>query len=291
MGHHAIVIACRDSSDGNRIRTALGEASIPVICKSAPILAQAEAVPNAYIVATPLTLDENCIDLLTKLAVLQPMYSVIYADQCNDALNILRMYGCGAAAVLGRDELDLLPALMDPARDVVDNLVMPPFFIDDDVSNLKEPPMNSAQTLHVTFLGAQAMMSFSNAVLNIEASSLISFACKAPQNAWAQEQLQKTLAMSTGWSYQSRPTITPGSVTLCKNNASLSALEPTGQHFVVCHGFMCDEERAFLERLPRTARIFIASNQGYIEQTSENATSIIDPERLWDIFISALYNA
>ena len=235
MGHHAIVIACRDSSDGNRIRTALGEASIPVICKSAPILAQAEAVPNAYIVATPLTLDENCIDLLTKLAVLQPMYSVIYADQCNDALNILRMYGCGAAAVLGRDELDLLPALMDPARDVVDNLVMPPFFIDDDVSNLKEPPMNSAQTLHVTFLGAQAMMSFSNAVLNIEASSLISFACKAPQNAWAQDQLQKTLAMSTGWGYQSRPTITPGSVTLCKNNASLSALEPTGQHFVVCH--------------------------------------------------------
>ena len=115
MGHHAIVIACRDSSDGNRIRTALGEASIPVICKSAPILAQAEAVPNAYIVATPLTLDENCIDLLTKLAVLQPMYSVIYADQCNDALNILRMYGCGAAAVLGRDELDLLHALMDPA--------------------------------------------------------------------------------------------------------------------------------------------------------------------------------
>ena len=120
---------------------------------------------------------------------------------------------------------------------------------------------------------------------------MISFACKAPQNAWAQDQLQKTLAMSTGWGYQSRPTITPGSVTLCKNNASLSALEPTGQHFVVCHGFMCDEERAFLERLPRTARIFIASNQGYVEQTSENATSIIDPERLWDIFISALYNA
>lgn len=291
MGHHAIVIACRDNNDGNRIRATLGEASIPVFSKSSPILAQAEAVPGAYIVATPLMLDENCIDLLTKLAVLQPMYSVIYANQCSDALNILRMYGSGASVVLGCDELDQLAAYMDPPQAVVDRLVMPPFFIDDDVSNLKEPPINSAQMLHVTFLGSQAMMSFSNAVLNIEASSLMSFACKAPPNAWAQQRLQKTLAECTGWGYQPRPTITCGAATVCKSTAELSTLEPTGQHFVVCHGYTGDEERAFIKRLPKTTRIFVASNQGYVEQTSENATAIVDPERLWDIFISSLYNA
>lgn len=291
MGHHSIVIACRDASDGDRIRKTLGEASLPVYCKSAPVLAQIETAPDAYVVATPLLLDENIVGLLTKMAILQPMYTAVYADQCDGALNILRFYGCGAFGVLGSGELDMLPALMSPDRAVVDNLVMPPFFIDDDVSNLKEPPLNSAQTLHVTFLGAQALMSFSNAALNIEASPLMSFACRAPQNAWACERLAKALSVGTGWGCQTRPAIAGGSVALCKNIAELSSLEPSGQHFVVCHGYISDEERAFLDRLPPGARLFVASNEGYLEQCPDSGASTFDPERLWDIFISALYRA
>lgn len=289
MNHHSIVVACRDSSEGERIRSALGEPSIPLFRKSGAVLVHAETTPDAFIVMTPLLTDENAFGLLTKLAILQPMYAIVYACQCDKALNILRLFGCGASAVIGEDELDLLKVLVQPQEEVLNHLVMAPFFIDDDVSNLKKPPLQSAQMLHVTFLGAQALMSFSNAVLNIEVSELMSFSCLSPRSVWANQKIQEQLGVCTNWTYMPRPAIGGGSVTLCQNMNQLASLEPTGQHFVVCHGYVSESERAYIDRLPPGVRLFVASNEGYREQSGSGVASIISPERLWDVFISALY--
>ncbi|MBQ9817300.1 MAG: hypothetical protein IJM59_07545 [Proteobacteria bacterium] len=289
MPHHQIIIACRNSAESELLRSVIGQPSTPVYHKAARLFDHISTSPGAFLILTPLIMDETASGILTKSAIIHPTYNILYACHAVDALNLLRLYGCGCAAILGPDELNLLSDLLTPAENQLNELVMPPFFIDDDESSLKDPPKSSAQPLHITFLGAQALMSCANALLNITASDSMSMACIAPANPWATDHLISSIHEYTLWSTQTRPIIARSTLTLCHDINALASLEPTSQHFIVCHGMLNDQERAYLDHLPKKPRIFTASDEGYIDYTQSDLETIIAPERLWNIFISALY--
>lgn len=289
MLNHQILIACRDSSEAEMLRAALEQPSTPVFHKSSALFDAFSATPDAFILMTSLVMDETAIGLLTKAAIINPTYNIIYARHADQALNVLRLFGCGCAAILGPDEINLLPDLLNPSEDYLDELVMPPFFIDDDESTLKEPPSSTALPLHVSFLGAQAMMSCANALLNINASHAMSMSCVAPSNKWALDHLISSMQEYTLWTAQTRPVVVHGSVTLCQDFKMLAALEPTSQHIVVCHGNLSHDEDLYLSRLPEGTRIFTATDEGYIEQEKNGVGAAIRPEKLWELFITTLY--
>ncbi|MBR4986856.1 MAG: hypothetical protein IKY83_14075 [Proteobacteria bacterium] len=289
MPHHQIIIACRDNAEAEVLRSAAGQPSASAYHKSTTLLDHLAAAGGSFLVMTPLIMDETANGILTKVAIIQPSYSILYARHADRALNVLRLFGCGCSVILGPDELSELPAYLEPDEAYLDALVMPPFFIDDDESSLKEPPSRQACPLHVTFLGAQAMMSCANALLNIHASSAMSMACVVPRNAWAREHLIQSLGEYTLWNAQTKPLIATSCVTFCNDFNALASLEPTGQHFVICHGLMSDAENAYLDRLPACVRVFEAAREGYSEKSQTGFEAMISPERLWDILISALY--
>lgn len=289
MAHHQIIIACRDNAEAETLRSAAGQPSASAYHKTSSLLDHLAVAGGSFLVMTPLIMDETANGILTKVAIIQPSYSILYACHADRALNVLRLFGCGCSVILGPDELPELPAYLEPDERYLDALVMPPFFIDDDESSLKEPPSSQARPLHVTFLGAQAMMSCANAILNIHASGAISMACVAPRNAWAREHLMQSLEEYTLWKAQMKPSISASRVTLCSDFNALASLEPTSQHVVICHGLMSEAERDYIERLPGDARVFVAAREGYSERTRAEIGAMIDPERLWDILISSLY--
>ena len=290
MGHHQVVVACRDYAESEKILSVIGQPSTPVYHRAGPLLDHLSNAPDSFLVLTPLIMDETANGILTKCAIDAPTYSVLYALHTPNALNILRLFGCGCAHILGPDELDLLPSLLSVSEDVLNERVMPPFFIDDDESSLKEPSVENANPLHISFLGNQALMSCCNALLNISASESMSMACLAPVNAWALEHFKQSLNEFTLWHLESKPKITTGSVTLCKDFKSLASLEPACQHYIVCHGLLSEEENAFLEHQPNGTQIFTASDEGYIAQkVGSNLETAVAPEKLWAEFISSLY--
>lgn len=289
MNRHTTIIACRDTQEAQAISKALGEPSTPVFHRANALLSHLDANPGAFIVTTPLLLDETAAGLLTKMAIIEPVYSVLYACHGRKALNMLRLFGCGCHAILGPDELGLLAPLMHPEQAIIDDLVIPPFFIDDDESSLKAPALDNAAPLHITFLGAQAMMSCANAMLNIEACPMISMAAVMPATPWICQRLAESINACTRWTSQTKTAITGGTLTLCANFNALTILEPTGTHFIICHGHLSENEAHFVERQGARARIFTATNEGYVERQKSTLNTFIPPEKLWDIMISALY--
>ncbi|MBQ1925265.1 MAG: hypothetical protein II767_07950 [Proteobacteria bacterium] len=289
MPHHQIIIACRDNAEAEVLRSAAGQPSASAYHKASSLLDHLAVAGGSFLVMTPLIMDETATGILTKVAIIQPSYSILYARHADRALNVLRLFGCGCSVILGPNELEDLPKHLEPDERYLDALVMPPFFIDDDESSLKEPPSRQARPLHVTFLGAQGVMSCANALLNIHASGSLSMSCVAPQNAWARDHFIQSLEEYTLWKAQTKPAITASHVTLCSDFKALATLEPTSQHFVICHGLMSEAENAYLERLPEGARVFVAAREGYTEKIGADIGAMIDPERLWDILISALY--
>ena len=289
MPNPKIIIACRDNFEAKRIRDVIGQPSLPAYHKSLPLLNHLASAKDSILVMTPLMLDETAYGILTKSAILQNRYIILYACHGDRAIHLLRLYGCGCNVILGPEELDMLPSLLTPGDDFIHDFAIPPFFIDDDESSLKEPPINAAYPLHITFLGAQAMMSCANAMLNITASESMSMACVAPKQPWAIEHLKETMNQFTLWKAQTEHTITQGAVSFCNDLNALISLEPTGQHFVVCHGHLSTDERSYLNRLPSSVRVFKASDRGYAEENPDGLASVMRPEKLWDIFISALY--
>ena len=289
MSDHAIVIACRDTAEGDRIREIIGQPSAPVFHKSAPLLAHLDAMPESFLIMTPLLLDETASGLLTKRAIIHPGYNILYASHGKRALNILRLYGCGCSKIIGPDETEMLKAMLNPTDDELNELVTPPFFIDDDESSLKTPSANVSYPIHVTFLGAQAMSSCANALLNIRASRSISMATLGPTSDWTREQLKLSMREYTLWNLETKPLIIGGSITFCQNFNALTALEPTAQHFIICHGWLSPEESQYIQRQNASTRVFTATGEGYLEKENDAIKTFWAPERLWDAIISALY--
>lgn len=291
MSNHAIVIACRDNAEGAHIRQIIGQPSAPVFHKAAPLLEHLNTLPDSFLIMTPLMLDETASGILTKRAIIQPGYNILYACQCKHALNILRLYGSGCCDIIGPEETDMLKAALEPSEVSLPEIVMPPFFIDDDESSLKTPSNSASTPVHVSFLGAQAIISCANALLNIKASPSISMACIGPRSAWTREHLRSNMREYTLWHLESRPVMVGGSVTFCQDFNSLAALEPTSQHMILCHGMLTPEEEQFLSLQPESTRVFVASGEGYLEKKNNMLAAVIAPERLWDAIISALYGS
>ena len=289
MSNPQIILACRNHSEAQQLRTAIGEPSLQAYHRVMPLLDRLASANECILIATPLMMDETAFGMLTKSAILQNCYTILYACHGDRAIHLLRLYGCGCSDILGPDELDRLPGLIESAKKRLSELVFPPFFIDDDESKLKEPPLKSARPLHITFLGSQAMMSCANAMLNISASETMSMSCVAPDHPWALRHLIETMNEFTLWKAQLESTIRQGCVSFCQDFKSLISLEPTAQHFVVCHGQLSAEELDYLDRDPNHSRVFKASNCGYAEDNDGNLSPVMRPEKLWDIFISALY--
>ena len=292
MSEHTILIACRDNAEAEKIRAAIGQPSATAFFRSTPLLDRLAMMHDACLVLTSLCTDETAEGLVTKAAIVHPSHVVMYANRCDHALNIARLYGCGCAAILGPDELDLLPGFLDPPQAVMDELVMPPFFIDDDESSLRPPDTSSlSNSVHVTFLGSQALMSCCNALLNIKASPLFSFSCVGPSNAWAREHLVSSLLENTLWTVTQRPAIVHGSCTLCNDFNVLASLEPTARQFILCHGLLSADEIRYMDSFTNAPRIFQATMEGYVEKTVNSLDSVVRPEKLWDTIISSLFTA
>lgn len=287
--HHAIVIACRDTAEGALIRELIGEPSALIFHKAGPLLEHLSSAPDSFLIMTPLLLDETASGILTKRAIIHPGYNILYTCQCHRALNLLRLYGCGCCHILGPDESGMLKALLEPTEAYLNEIVMPPFFIDDDESALKTPSASACSPVHVSFLGAQGMISCANALLNIRASRSISMACVGPSSEWTREHLRSSMREYTLWQVETKPVMVGGSVTLCKEFNGMAAMEPTSQHIILCHGVLTAEEEQYIARQPESVRVFVASGEGYLERSSKSIRSVIAPERLWDVMISALY--
>ena len=283
MSHHQIVIASRDGAESAAIRNAIGQSSILSYHKVAALLDYLVGAPDSFLVMTSLILDETAIGLLNRCAIIAPMYSVMYARHC--------LYGAGCAHILGPDELDQLTALLSPSEDFLASFTIPPFFVDDDDTGLCEPPSASAQPVHISFLGAQAMMSCANALQHIPASSAMSMSVVKPQNKWAQEHLAQSISSYTCWAVYEKPAISGGCITLCNNFNALASLEPTAKHFVICHGELSEAENEYVERLPEDTRVVTATDDGYIMRLNANQLeSGILPRKLWRILVSALFD-
>ena len=246
--------------------------------------------PDSFLILTSLILDETAIGVLNRCAVIAPIYSIVYARHCDNALNLLSLYGAGCAHILGPDELHLLPPLLNPSDDMLASFTVPPFFVDDDESSIKEPPSGAAQPVHVSFLGSQALMSCSNAILHIPASAAMSMSVVRPQNNWALAHLKQSINAFSRWFVCEKPAICGGGVTICNNFNALASLEPTAKHFVICHGELSEAEMQYVERLPQSVRVLTASDDGYIfSQNDEQIETGILPRRLWRMLISSLY--
>lgn len=289
MTNHQLLIACRDNAEAEIIRSALQKYSPLVFHRSGQLFEQYLACPDSFIVMTSLIIDETALGLLTKAAIIKPGYFVVYARHANKALNVLRLFGSGCAAILGPDELQIIHDFLPPSDSYLNDIVMPPFFIDDDESALKDPPTHVATPLHVTFIGTQAIMSCANALLNINASKSMSVACVGPRNAWAREHLAASIREYTMWLPQNRSAITPGSISFFNDFNALSSINVTTQHIIIVHGHVSRDEAHYISALSQNTRIFIASNEGYCEQIHGSLGAVIRPERLWDILISSLY--
>ena len=290
MGYHQIVIVCRDNEEGDKIKSAIGQPSIPLYHRASPLLDHLANSPDCFLVLTPLIIDETAIGLLTKCAIDSPVYSILYAVHTERALNILRLFGCGCAHIFGPDELSLLPPKLNVEEDELLERVFPPFFIQSDESELQVPSTENAKPLHVSFLGKQALMSCCNALIHLSASNAISMSCVAPSNAWALEQLKKCLAEYTLWTMQTKPIISNGSVTMCQDFKALASLEPASQHFIVCHGQLSEKETQYLERQPDGTQIFTASDEGYfLQKKGSSFETVVPPEKMLNSFISSLY--
>lgn len=287
MTIHSTIIACRDTKEAQIFREILSEPAIPSFTRSAPFMEQFISAPHSQVLMTPLLLDENALGLLTKLAIIQPAYSILAACQAGRSLNILQLLACGCAAIVGPNELDALPELLSPDPAVIKDIVMPHFFI-DDASCLKPPVRNLSCPLHISFVGSQALMSCANALLNIYPCNMMSMACIAPSSPWTLDRLVQGMPEYTLWRPQTNNRIAGRHVTLCPDFNTLSSLEPLSQHFVVCHGHLSSSEMAWVNRISPNARIFKAERDGYIE-LSASFVSVIRPEKLWDFFVSALY--
>jgi len=288
MSGFPIILACRDSAEAKILKATLGQISPHVYHHGDAALERLSTMPNAIFITTSLLADETAASLIAKCAVIGHIYSIVIARQAAEAVNLLRLYGSGCKAVLGPDELDLLRDLIAPDQAVVHELVMPPFFIDDDISPLKEPSKCIAKPIHITCLGQQALMSCCNAALNIAASEMISMACVAPDTPWAKSKIARDLAEYTLWHHESQATIASRTITFCQDFNALAALEPTTQHFVLCHGALSEQENAYIQRLPAHAAIFVACSDGYVSKHHSFDTALA-PERLWSTIISALY--
>ena len=289
MNHHQILLACRDNAEAEIIRTALQNNSPHVFHKAGQLFEQYLVCPESFIVMTSLIIDETAVGLLSKAAIIHPGYFVVYARHADKALNVLRLFGCGCAAILGPDELPSITDFLSPPSSYLDELVIPPFFIDDEESALKEPPVRMANPLHVTFLGAQAIVSCTNAILNINASKSMSMACVGPVNAWAREHLVSSIREYTRWQPQSRPIITNGTISFCNDFHTLASLEVQNQHIVIIHGHVDDDEAHYISSLPPETRMFVATNEGYSECVHGSLGASILPNQLWDVLISSLY--
>lgn len=289
---HPVIIASRTSAEAAQIRAALHQTAIPAFQTANDVLSHLNDADSAILISTSLLEDETALGITTKASIIAPTYTIIWARYAAKAQNLLRLYGSGCFHVLGPDELDLLSTLIpepETADDFFNELVLPPFFIDDDVSSLKDPSKAIARRLHVTFLGHQAMMSCMNAVQNISASDALSLACVAPLTPWSRDQLVRNFAEYTLWTPIFEPKIAPASVTLCSDFNMLSALEPTTMHIVVCHGMITAEEEAYLTHLHPATRVFIAISEGYTSRHGDSFDKTISPETFWDILISTLY--
>ncbi len=289
---HPVIIASRTPAEAARIRATLNQPAIPAFQVSNDVLSRLNDEDNAILISTSLLEDETALGITTKASIIAPTYTIIWACHAPKALNLLRLYGSGCFHIIGPDELDLLNTLMlddDIADDFFNELVLPPFFIDDGVSTLQDPSKDMARRLHVTFIGQQAMMSCMNAILNISASESLSLACVAPLSPWAKEQIIRNFSEYTLWTPIFDPQIAPASVTLCSDANMLSALEPTTKHIVVCHGMISEREEAYLAHLSPSTRVFIAIAEGYTSRVGDSFDKTISPESFWDMIISTLY--
>ncbi|MBQ9394521.1 MAG: hypothetical protein IJU23_03260 [Proteobacteria bacterium] len=291
MNNHQILLACRDNAEAEIIRTALQNNSPNVFHRAGQLFEQYLVCPESFIIMTSLIIDETALGLLSKAAIIHPGYFVVYAHHANKALNVLRLFGCGCAAILGPDELPTITSFLSPSKSYLDELVMPPFFIDDEESALKDPSVRHANPLHVTFLGTQAIMSCANAILNINASKSMSMACVGPSNTWAREHLSSSIREYTKWQPESRPVVTNGTISFCNDFDTLSSLAVHSQHIVILHGHISDEEAGYISSLPPETRIFVASNEGYSEKIHGSLGVAILPNQLWDVLISSLYES
>ncbi|MCL2326636.1 MAG: hypothetical protein FWC40_09110 [Proteobacteria bacterium] len=288
MSSFPVVLACRDSAEAKILKAALGHVSLHIYHHGDAALERLSTMPNAIFVTGSLLADETAASLIAKSAVIGHVYSIVIARQAAETINLLRLYGSGCKAVLGPDELDLLRDFIGPEQNTLNELVMPPFFIDDDISPLKEPAKCIAKPIHITCLGQQALMSCCNAILNIAASEMISMACVAPGTPWAKSKIAYDLAEYTLWHHEFQATIASKTITFCQDFNALAALEPTSQHFVLCHGALSEQENAYIQRLPTHAAIFVACSDGYVSKHHHFDTALA-PERLWSTIISALY--
>lgn len=237
---------------------------------------------------TTLTADESAIGLVTKVAIVHPTYNILYACHCDRALNLLRLFGCGCFAILGPDEIDQIPHFIHPDESDIDELVIPPFFIDDDESALKAPN-HTSRFVHITFLGVQSLMSCANALLNIKASPHISVSCIGPRNAWAREHLESSVRENTLWNVTQHPNLIRGGVTFCSDLNTLASLEPTDKQIIVCHGLLSEEELQYIDSIPKSPRVFQATQEGYVEKTAHSLDTLLRPQKLWDTILSTLY--
>ena len=289
MTHHQLVIASRDGAETAIIRSAIGQSSIPAYHKVGALLEYLVGAPDSFLVMTTLLLDETATGLLARCAVIAPFYSVLYARHCDRAINLLQIYGAGCARVLGPEETDQLPAAIAPSEDMLASFVIPPFFVDDDEPAIREPSSANARPMHITFIGAQALMSFCNAVQHVPATGAMSMSVVRPTGTWAFDHLMQSIASYSCWSVNEKPMISGGSVTVCNDFESLASLEPTSLHFVICHGELSEAETQYLERLPKEARVYTANDDGYVPRSDAGLDNSISPHKLWKLLVSSLY--
>lgn len=284
---NSIIIACRTNAEATQIQDAGQFQTASIYTEADAVLSRISDVSRSILVMTSLVLDESAIGLATKVTITAPTYTVVWAKHAAKALNVLRLMGCGAAQVLGPDDLDQLPNAIDVSEKIIEDLVFPAFFVDDGISNLKAPDKSIAKRLHVTFLGTQAMMSCCNALLNIKAADAISMATATPITSWCKERIIQNLAEYTLWKPVTDTSIVGGGITLCDHLDELMSLNPDVQHYVICHGTLSPDEENYISTLPSDALVFKACSDGYTDRRSTAPS--IPPEKFWDVLISALY--
>ncbi len=286
--HTPLIIACRNEAEANQIREAAKVSGVPVYFEASNALTKLADVNDAILITTSLLQDDTAIDFITKTSIIAPTYTILWAKHAAAAQNLLKLYGSGCSAAIGPDESHLLETIVQIEDEVFEEIVIPPFFINDNDSPLKDPSGHTR--LHVTVLGSQAMMTCANALLNLAASDALSLACVSNLSPWAMQQIIKNITDYTHWHAVTEPRIAPASVTLCQNLNMLQALEPSSNHVIICHGHLTDEEYAFVEALIPQARVFTATSEGYAGQISDDFEATLSPDRFWDHLISSLYD-
>lgn len=285
-----IVIAARNSAEIEEISKALAFSSMTSFTHARGLLERLDTQPVPLVLATSLLMDETAYGLLSRAAVLGLPYTVIYALHAAESLNILRIFGSGAIAVLGPDELSLAKSYLAPCEDCLNDMVFPPFLNDVELFMLKPPPAGSAKPLHITCLGAQALMTCSNALTHLAIPQSMSMACVGPQNAWARRRFIECLQETTLWRYEAETTITDARITLCHDFDALSQLHPEHQHVVLCHGMISEEEDAYIHAMPAETQVYTACIEGYLlKRGGEKLDTPLTANKLWEGLLSSLY--